>query len=235
MPSAMVIPMITEASLLRLATWLSPAFPVGAFSYSHGLEYAVETGLVTGRASLVAWIEAIVRDGTGRIDAALFAAAWHADDADALDRVVERACAMRATAEMALETEAQGAAFLETVRAAWPHPRLDDWAGALDAAGTRPPYPVAVAVAAALAGIPLAPGLSAFLNAFAANLVSAGLRLIPLGQTDGQRAIEALQPIVLAAAADALARGQDDWGGAAALVDWTSMMHETQYTRLFRS
>jgi urease accessory protein len=227
--------MITEASLLRLATWLSPAFPVGAFSYSHGLEYAVEAGLVTDRASLVAWIEAIVRDGTGRIDAALFAAAWRAADADALARVVERARAMRATAEMALETEAQGAAFLETVRAAWPHPWLDEWAGALDDAGARPPYPVAVAAAAALAEIPLAPGLSAFLHAFAANLVSAALRLIPLGQTDGQRAIEALQPVVLKAAADALARGQDDWGGAAALVDWTSMMHETQYTRLFRS
>ena len=105
-PAATVIPMITEAALLRLATWLSPAFPVGAFSYSHGLEYAVEAGLVTDRESLIAWIEAIVGDGAGRIDAALFAAAWRAADADALGRVVERARAMRATAEMALETEA---------------------------------------------------------------------------------------------------------------------------------
>ncbi len=142
---------------------------------------------------------------------------------------------MRATAEMALETEAQGRAFLDTVRAAWPHPRLDAWACELDDADLPPSYPVAVAVAAAVAEIPLRPALCAYLHAFAANLVSAALRLIPLGQTDGQRAIEAMQATALAAAADALARREDDWGGAAALVDWTSMRHETQYTRLFRS
>ncbi len=230
--------MLTEAALLRLATWLSPSFPVGAYSYSHGLEFAVEAGLVIDRTSLTDWITAVVLDGTGRIDAALFAAAWRAvadDDRDALSRTVERACAMRATAEMALETEAQGAAFLDTVRATWPHPRLDDWASALEHTDTRAPYPVAVAVVAALAEIPLGPSLSAFLHAFAANLVSAGLRLIPLGQTDGQHAIEALQPVVLAAATEAPGRPEHDWGGAATVVDWTSMMHEPQYTRLFRS
>ena len=177
--------MITDSALLRLITWLSPAFPVGAYSYSHGLEFAVESGLVTDRPSLVAWIETIVRDGTGRIDAALFAAAWRAvgdDDGDSLGRIAERARAMRPTAEMALETEAQGRAFLDTVRAAWPHPKLAAWASELDDANLAPSYPVAVAVAAAVAEIPLRPALCAFLQAFAANLVSAGLRL---GHTGG--------------------------------------------------
>jgi urease accessory protein len=232
------IPMITEQALLRLSTWLSPAFPVGAYTYSHGLEYAVETSLVADRESLVGWIEAIVSDGTGRIDASLFVAAWRAladDDRPALHSIVERGVAMRATAEMALEAEAQGTAFLATVRATWPHPRLVAWVGELGEAEMKPSYPIAVAVVAAIAEIPLRPVLCVFLQAFAANLVSAGLRLIPLGQTDGQHVIEALHPKVIAAADAALNRSIDDWGAATAMVDWTSMKHETQYTRLFRS
>lgn len=230
--------MITDAALLRLTTWLSPAFPVGAYTYSHGLEFAVEAGLVSDRSGLVDWIELVVRDGTGRIDAALFAVAWRAaarGDMPALKVATERCSAMRSTAEMALETAAQGSAFIHTVRTAWPHAWLDSWARELEAEGLVPSYPVAVAVAAAIAEIPLRPALSAYLNAFAANLVSAGIRLIPLGQTDGQIALERLQPMVLTAAEEALERPEDDWGGAALIVDWASMKHETQYTRLFRS
>ena len=230
--------MITESALLRLTAWLSPSFPVGAYTYSHGIEFAVETGLVADRESLVGWIDAIVRDGAGRVDASLFTAAWRAaaeNDGAALHSITERGTAMRSTAEMALESEAQGTAFLATARAAWPHPRLDAWARELGDAGLKPPYPIAIGVAAAVAEIPPRPALAVYLHAFAANLVSAGLRLIPLGQTDGQRAIEALHSTVLAAADAAQARTMDDWGGATAMVDWTSMKHETQYTRLFRS
>jgi urease accessory protein len=223
------------AALYRLMAWMSPAYPLGAFSYSHGLEYAVEIGMVEDRDSLVLWIETVLDAGAGRIDGALFAHAWQAaaaGDQPALRDLAETAAAWRATAETAQENQLQGAAFLATTRRAWPHPRLDDfaaqWAGPVA-------LPIAAALASAVHGVPLAAALAAYLQAFAANLVSAGLRLIPLGQTDGQRAIAALEPAVAAATAAALTGRLDAIGSATPLLDWCSMRHETQYTRLFRS
>lgn len=230
--------MIEGTLLLRLMTWLSPAFPVGGYTYSHGIEYAVEEGLVKDAASLAQWIEGILGFGGGRIDADLFCAAWAAvdgGDAAALADVVAWADARRGSAETALESRSQGRAFLDTVRAVWTDPWLDSWAAALAEAAVRPAHAVAVAVAAARLGVPLREALAAYLQAFAANLVSAGVRLIPLGQTDGQRVIARLEAAVIAAADAALVRDKEDWGGAAVMADWASMKHETQYTRLFRS
>ena len=224
-----------EAALYRLMTWLSPGYPVGAFSYSHGLEYAIEAGMVRDRATLTDWIAIVLAQGAGRSDGALFAAAWRAaatDDAEALDAVIELAAAWRGSAETALESAAQGAAFLGTTRAAWPSPLLDSVA--LRHRGTVS-FPVAVAMAAAAHGISLESALAAYLHGFASNLVSAGLRAIPLGQSDGQRAIADLETAVAAATAVALAASLDEIGTAVPVVDWCSMRHETQYTRLFRS
>ncbi len=223
-----------NAALYRIMTWLSSAYPVGAFSYSHGIEYAVEAGLVRDRASLTDWIASILRDGSGKVDGALFAAAWRAaktGDAGELDRVVELAAAWRGTAEIALESAAQGTAFVSVTTSAWPDPALATLAARH--AG-KLAFPVAVAVAMA-PHVPLADALAAYLTAFAANLVGAGLRLIPLGQTDGQLAIAALEPVVMQAAAAAQAADLDELGTAAPMLDWCSMRHETQYTRLFRS
>jgi urease accessory protein len=225
----------TDTTLYRLMTWLSPAYPVGAFSYSHGLEYAVEADLVRTAADLTDWIGVAVEQGAGRIDAALLAAAWRAadqGDSTRLGELVELAAAWRGTAETALESAAQGAAFLTITRTAWPHPGLERLAA--ETAG-KVALPVAVGVAAALHGMPLPPVLTGYLQAFAANLVSAGVRLVPLGQTDGQRATAALEAIVARAAAAAATDDIDDLGTAAPLLDWCSMKHETQYTRLFRS
>ena len=227
---------MNEAALYRLMAWLSPSYPLGAYSYSHGLEYAVEAGLVRDAEHLVAWIGSILSRGAGRIDAALFAAAWRAakgDDEAALQAIAEQAAAWRGSAELALESEAQGAAFMAVTRSAWPHPALER----LGAARSDRPIalPVAVGVAAAAHGIALAPALAAYLQAFAANLVSAGIRLIPLGQSAGQRAVAALETVVADAARAATDSGLDDVGTAALVVDWCSMQHETQYTRLFRS
>ena len=227
--------MHTDAALYRLMTWLSPSYPLGAFSYSHGLEYAVETGLVADRVSLRDWVACAVTAGAGRSDGALLAAAWRAaieEDLAALEAVIELAGAWRGTAETALESRAQGAAFLATTRAAWPHPVLD--ALALKHRG-EVALPVSVGIAAALHGVPLAAVATAFLHGFAANLVSAGIRLIPLGQTDGQLVIAELEPVILAAGASVLATPLDHIGTAAPMLDWCSMRHETQYTRLFRS
>lgn len=231
-------PPLSNQALVRLMTWLSPAFPVGAYSYSHGIEAAVEAELVQGRASLADWIEAILAHGTGRTDAVFVAAAMRAakgGDPAALGRLAERAAAWRATAELALESAAEGAAFLQAVRAAWPHPILDTFAARLTERDCAPAYPVAVGVAAAASGVPEDLAVAAYLQAFSGNLVSAGLRLIPLGQTDGLKVLASIEPIIHAVAQEALKMTMDAIGSATLMVDWTSMRHETQYARLFRS
>jgi urease accessory protein len=224
-----------DAALYRLMTWLSPGYPLGAFSYSHGLEYAVEAGLVRDRGSLRDWVATAVIAGAGKCDGALLAAAWRAataEDCAALDEIVVLGFAWRGTTETALESRAQGAAFLSTTRNAWPHRLLDELT--LRHRGEAA-IPVAVGVAAAAHAVPLAAALTAYLHAFAGNLVSAGLRLIPLGQTDGQRAIAALEATIAAAVNSVLTTPLDEIGTAAPLIEWCSMRHETQYTRLFRS
>ena len=219
--------------LYRLLAWTSPAYPTGAYSYSHGIEYAVEAGLVRDRAGLADWIAHILRRGSGWVDAVLLARAYEAAaDPAALDDLADLAAAWRGTAETALEATQQGAAFLAVTRAAWPDTRLD----AFEQRRGGQPVALPIAFALAVAGqVALDQALTAFLHGLAANLVSAGVRLIPLGQTDGQRVTAALAPVVAEVAAAAMACPLDRLGGAAPMVDWTSARHETQYTRLFRS
>lgn len=222
--------------LYRLLAWLSPAYPIGAFSYSHGVETAVEEGLVRDRDTLVAWLDSVLRLGTGAVDGALFAAAWRAAEAAdwaTFEAVAERAAAWRGTSEMALESRQQGGSFLSITRTAWPHPALD---AVHERLGGELSLAVAVALAAAAHGIGLAMALEGYLHAFAANLISAAVRAVPLGQSDGQRALAALEPAVRATRDAALAVGSlDEVGTATPLLDWCSLRHETQYTRLFRS
>jgi urease accessory protein len=150
----------------------------------------------------------------------------------ALREVAELAAAFAPSKERHLETTAQGRAFIEATGAAWPCAALDRLAAIWDGAIA---YPVAVAVAAAGHGIAVDAALNAYLHAVTANLISAGVRLIPLGQTDGQRLLAAFEPVVAATAVRALATPLDQAGGAAFRADIASMRHETQYTRLFRS
>ena len=224
-----------NAALYRLLTWLSPAYPVGGFSYSHGLETAVEEGLVRNRAGLAAYIGTVLQHGAGRVDGTLLVAAHRAAaqaDNAALDEVARLAAAWRGTAETALESMQQGTSFVLVTQAAWPDARFAAFAARH---GGKLAHPVAFGAAAGFAGVPLAGATLAWLAAFAANLVSAGVRLVPLGQTDGQLATAALQPIVAAAAQAALIAELDDLGTASPILDLLSMRHETQYTRLFRS
>jgi len=218
--------------LYRLLAWLSPAYPIGAFSYSHGIETAVEEGFIKDRATLLTWLRTVLRDGTARVDGALFASAWRAAEAKdwpSFDAVAERAAAWRGTSEMALESRQQGGSFLSITKTAWPHPAFERFAGELA-------LPVAVALAAASHGIALEPSLAGYLHAFTANLISAAVRSVPLGQSDGQLALAALETDVHAVAAAAIAvESLDEVGTATPLLDWCSLRHETQYTRLFRS
>jgi urease accessory protein len=221
--------------LYRLMAWLSPSYPVGAFSYSGGLEWAVEAGDVESAETLHAWLGIVIADGGGFCDAVLFAHAHEAArscDDEALVKIVELAAALPPSRERHLETGAQGRAFIDVTRAAWPCDALDRllavWAGPYA-------YPVAVATAAAGHGIGVSAALPAYLHAVAANLVSAGVRLVPLGQTDGQRILARLEPVIAATSARAMAMSLDDIGGAAFRADLASLRHETQHTRLFRS
>lgn len=222
--------------LYRLLAWLSPAYPIGAFSYSHGVETAVEEGLIKDRASLVAWLATVLENGTGRVDGALFAAAWRAVEArdwPLFDAIAERAAAWRGTSEMALESRQQGGSFLSITRTAWHHADLDT---AHERLGGEIALPVAVALAAAAHGIALPAALSGYLHAFTANLISAAVRCVPLGQSDGQRALAGLEGAVGRTVAAALAVSDlDEVGTGTPLLDWCSLRHETQYTRLFRS
>ena len=223
------------SALYRLMAWLSPAYPVGAFSYSGGIEWAVESGDITDAETLKRWLAATIAEGSGFCDAVFFVHAHRAiasSDDRALRAVAELAAAFAPSRERHLETAAQGRAFVEATRAAWPCAALDWLAAIWDGAIA---YPVAVGVAAAGHGVALEPALNAYLHAVTANLISAGVRLIPLGQTDGQRLLAAFEPIVAATAARALGIPLDQAGGAAFRADIASMRHETQYTRLFRS
>ena len=223
---------------LRLQAWLSPAFPTGSYSYSHGLEWAVEAGSVRDRASLVDWLASDLRYGSGRNEAIFFRQAWFAamrNDQSRLLEIAELTAAFRGTSEFALESAQQASACHSTLSHVWCDRFLDEVAETL--ASRRTPLSIAfvLGIRCAKQEIPMVLALPAFLQSYVANLVTAGVRLIPLGQTDGQAAISALEDTVLATSAEAATATIHNLGSAAFMVDLASMAHETQYTRLFRS
>ncbi len=225
-------------ALLRLQSWLSPAFPTGSYSYSHGLEWAVEAGCIKDRESLVDWLEADLCYGSGRNEAIFFSEAWRSardNDRAKLFEIAELAAVYRGTSEFALESSQQASACRSTLRQVWPDRLLDSLSELLSERHVPPALAVVLGVRSAREGIPVGLALPAFLQSYVANLVTAGVRLIPLGQTDGQLAIAALEEAALIAGAKARNATIEDLGSAAFMVDLASMAHETQYTRLFRS
>lgn len=233
---------LSDEGVLKLGIWLSPAFPVGGFTYSHGLEWANEDGSVTSAATLEAWLGDVLDHGAGRNDAILFSHAWRAataGDAVRLAEVIELADAFQPSRERRLEAGAQGAAFAKAIGDTWMNEALADRLAALTGvfADRAIPwtYATAVAVGASAHGLALRPVLTAYLQAFAANVVSAGVRAIPLGQTQGLGILARLTPRLFEIAERAISATLEDLGGAALRADIASMRHETQYTRLFRS
>jgi urease accessory protein len=211
--------------LLNLLAWLSPAFPVGGFAYSHGLEWAVEAGDVRDGDSLVVWLADVLTHGSARSDVILIRTAHRAwADVATLREIAAIGLAMAPARERRDEALNQGRAFALAV-SAWMQP---DWPEDV-------PYAVAVGAAAGQAGVAEDDAALAFAQAFAANLISAAVRLVPLGQTVGLRALAALEPAILAVVAQTSGADLDDLGGCAFRSDIAAMRHETQYTRLFRS
>jgi urease accessory protein len=229
---------LTPLAFLRQQSWLSPAFPIGSYSYSHGIEWAVEAGYIHDRKSLVDWLEADLRYGSGRNEAIFFREAWRCamnGPCGELLEIAEVAAAYRGTSEFALETSQQATACLATLRRVWPDPIIEGLSESLSELRIAPVLPVVLGVRAARQNVPATLALPAFLQSYLANLVTAGVRLVPLGQTDGQLAIAELEPAVLAVAAQAEEATIHDLGSAAFMLDIASALHETQYTRLFRS
>jgi len=223
------------AALYRLMTWLSPSFPVGAFSYSSGIEWAVEAGDISDAASLRDWLVSLLADGSGFCDGVFLAHAHRAAsslDDNALRDIAELASAFVPSRERHLETSAQGRAFIDIISAAWNCDGLGRLVSHCDGVIV---YPVAVGLVSAAHAIPLAPTMHAFLHALTSNWISAGARLVPLGQTDSQRVLALLEPVVVATGKRALEASLDDLGSSTFRADLASLRHETQYTRLFRS
>jgi urease accessory protein len=227
---------VTEAAaLFRLLTWLSPSFPVGAFSYSSGIEWAVESGDISDAASLCNWLGTMLTDGSGFCDGVFLSQTHRAAtlrDGAMLREIAELAAAFATSRERQLETSSQGRAFIDIARAAWNCDGLAQMIGCCDGAIV---YPVAVGLVSAVHAIPLAPTMHGFLHAVVSNWISAAARLIPLGQTDSQRVLALLEQVVAATAGRALEASLDDLGSATFRADLASLRHETQYTRLFRS
>lgn len=228
---------MAEAALYDLMTWMSPSWPIGAFAHSGGLEWAVETGHVTDRATTLDWIVALIEHGAIHNDIVLFVHAWRAakaGDAARLRTIAELAVASQTSFERQLEATAQGAAFRRIAEASVESLSLLDTIDDEDLT-----YPVASATLFASQGIDLAQSITAWLHGAAANLVSAAQRLVPLGQTDGQRVLRDLRAPILTAVESGLALGDgdpfDDLGGCSLLAELGCMAHETQYTRLFRT
>jgi urease accessory protein len=220
--------------VLRLQSWLSPTFPIGAYSYSHGLEWAVEAGDVDSRDSLIDWLEADLCYGSVRNEAIFFSEAYHCvigNDHARLAQVAELAAASRGTYEFALEASQQAAAWLAMLQQIWPDLMLD----VLSRMPICPILAVVLGVRSAREQIPANVALPAFLHSYIANLVTAAIRLIPLGQTDGQFAIMALEQAVLSTGQYARNASLEEVGSAGFMVELSSIRHETQYTRLFRS
>jgi urease accessory protein len=216
---------LSQPSLLRLMAWLSPGFPTGAFAYSHGLEWAVESHDVTSDTTLIDWLGDLLIQGTARTDTILLRHAHRAAaDSTALRHIADLAYATAASRERQSESLDQGKAFM-LAAVPWGIPNAPD----------RIPYPVAVGAVAGAHQIPEAATATAYLLAFTTNLISAAVRLVPLGQSAGLRVLAALEPMILHTA-EATADGTlDDLGGCTFRSDLAAMRHETQYTRLFRS
>lgn len=221
-------------ALLRLMAWLSPAFPVGSFSYSSGLEGAAHEGRVPRADALRDWIEALLVCGSAWNDAVLFCEAWRrARGGGNLAEIAELGVALAGSLERHRETTLQGAAFLAAARG-WPGLRMP--AFALPSADLESvPYCVAVGAVAGANRIALEDACAAFLQASVSNMVQAGIRLSVLGQSAAVGLVAGLEPVVLDVAARAAASTLDELGTATIMADLVSMRHETQHSRLFRS
>lgn len=219
---------VTQRGLLRLMAWLSPAFPVGGFAYSGGLESAVVERHVRDADSLRSWLCLLMEQGGLRNDAILFLDAHRRQtEGDDLAELIELAAALAGSAERHAEITRQGEAFVNAA-AGWPHPVLGQLSGPVA-------YSVAVGAIAAAHGVAAGDALAAFLHAQVSQLISVAIRLGVIGQSHGVLLTATFEEQILSAVPGLERLGLDDLGSAAIAAETLSMRHETQYSRLFQS
>ena len=208
-----------KRDMMILQAWFSPAFPTGAFSYSHGVETAIQGGLITDGQSLQSWIATLLRHGSGRTDLLFIKAAYEGEqEANAL------CLALCASKERLQETTELGQAFSRVANTSYQSDLPDGLA-----------YPVAVGLAARAEDLDLTLTLQGYLQAFAANLISVGVRAIPIGQQAGQHCLVGLYPVIEEVSEDAAEASLDEVGSAALLSDVMAMKHETSSPRIYRT
>ena len=218
--------MTNAQSLIRLQAWLSPAFPTGAFSYSHGLEQIIKNGLVSDKSSLANWLNALLEHGAGWNDAVLLSESWRLTKAqETLLEIAEFAEVMSISKERHLETTAQGSAFLKAA-SAW---------GKLPDLPKTCPLPVVVGSVAASNNVELSDTLVAYLHAYVSNQIQAALRLMRLGQQGGVELLVQLEPSIIKISQAVSQTTLDDLGSAAFMADIGAMQHEQLQSRMFRS
>lgn len=215
--------MPTDPRLLILTQWLSPAYPTGAFAWSHGLEAAVASDWVRDARTLEGWLEDLLTDGSGRSDAIFISLAEKTRSLDALRALDETARAFCPSFERAKESDRQGAAFARVTRAVW----------ALDLPDCL--LPIALGRAAHLVCLPQREVAALYLQGFASNLISAAQRLMPLGQTEAQSVLARLTPLCASVASQTAAADEADLCSNCFLSDIASMRHETRQQRVFQS
>jgi urease accessory protein len=220
--------LVDTQTLLRLMAWLSPAFPIGGFAWSAGLERAVSDGLVRTGADLTGWLSTIMQHGALWNDAVLFSQSWRqSDDAAGLGETAELGLALAGSMERFAETLSLGKAFV-TGASAWPNRVLDRLPAEI-------PYPVAVGAIAAAHGVALENALAGYLHAAVSQSVSAAIRLGVCGQVEGVAILAGLEEYLAEVAVRAAESTLDDLGGAAVQAEIATLRHETQHSRLFRS
>jgi urease accessory protein len=209
-----------EAQHITIQQWMSPAFPIGAFAYSHGLEWAMETGRVSDGESLFTWLVDLLKHGSAKTDASFIVRAYQSEEYEVLNA---QALALCPSQERITETTLQGNAFCKVLR--------DVWGGKIPDLA----LPVAIGVAAKSRGLDRHLTVAAYLHAFCSNLISAAVRLVPLGQTLGQKVLMDLTPVILCTTDHALAKQHADFWSNCFLSDVASMRHETQSPRIFKT
>lgn len=198
--------------LLKLTQWLSPAFPIGSFAYSHGLEYAIDQGDISSADTLFDWVEGVILFGAGRSDAALLRLTLEGAD------VADQAEAICSSSERWLETVEQGRAFVTATNAVYTE--------------TLPPMPLPIAVGVVARRLELSAEtvVSLYLHSFASNLVSVAVRFVPLGQSDGQSVLHRLHEVI-----EQVAQAEPSlWAGAIGS-DLASLRHQQMETRVFKT
>jgi urease accessory protein len=210
----------TDSKLITVMQWLSPAFPIGGFAYSHGLEWAINKGYVSNREELQKWISDLLEYGSLKNDAILIKLVLQGSDPKEIN---ELAMALCPASERLSETQLQGGAFCKIMREVWSL-EIDELT-----------LPIALALAAKNESIDQNLVVPAYLHSFCSNLISVAMRLIPIGQTDGQKTLRELSPLISDSVRSVAKSDKDDLGSACFLSDVSAMQHEYLQPRVFKT